>query len=184
MSHAVFCSETVEVAARLDVDEPKLKRRMRPPRRLDRALRLDDGAEPAHFATSEERFKCVVLEDIDHLDQASRYSETSAATTTPSPPALLTGGRDAVNKTAAFTGWTQVHSREEYLGLRRLKHESNKKFLGMSSKAPPFALSPNKLAPSSRDGKPEPQSKKTGRLRLRKRCTIFCKVATMAKKRT
>ena len=29
---------------------------MRPPRRLDRALRLDDDAEPAHFATSEERF--------------------------------------------------------------------------------------------------------------------------------
>ena len=59
MSHAVFCSETVEVAARLDVDEPKLKRGMRPPGLppLDRALRLDDGAEPAHFATSEERFK-------------------------------------------------------------------------------------------------------------------------------
>ena len=55
MSHVVFCSETVEVAARLDVDEPKLKRRMRPPRRLD------DDAEPAHFATSEERFKVCLF---------------------------------------------------------------------------------------------------------------------------
>ena len=77
-----------------------------------------------------------------------------------------------------------MHSREEYVGLRRLKHESNKKFLGMSSKVPPFALYPDKLAPSSRDAKPDPQSKKKGRLRLRKRCTIFCKDATIAQKKT
>ena len=107
MSHAVFCSETVEVAARLDVDEPKLKRRMRPPRRLDRALRLDVDAEPAHFATSEERFKCVFLEDIDRLDQASRYSENVSCddhVLTTGDRGLLTGGRDAVNKTATFYG--------------------------------------------------------------------------------
>ena len=105
MSHAVFFSETVEVAARLDVDEPKLKRRMRPPRRLDRALRLEDGAEPAHFATSEERFKCVFLEDIDRLDQASRYSENISCddhVLTTGDRVLITGGRDAVNKTATF----------------------------------------------------------------------------------
>ena len=156
MSHAVFCSETVEVAARLDVDEPKLKRRMRRPRRLDRALRLDDGAEPAHFATSEERFKCVFLED--RLDQASRYSENVSCddhVLITGDRALLTGGRDAVYKTATFYG---LDAGAFPRGMvRRLKHESNKKFIGMSSKVPPFALSPDKLAPSSRDAKPEPQ---------------------------
>ena len=95
------------MAARLDVDVPKLKRRMQPPRRLDRALRLDDGAEPAHFATSEERFKCVFLEDIEGLDQASRYSENVSCddhVLATGDRALLTGGRDAVNKTATFYG--------------------------------------------------------------------------------
>ena len=43
--HADFWLETDEVAARLDVYEPKLKHRIRPP------CCLDDGAEPAHLAT-------------------------------------------------------------------------------------------------------------------------------------
>ena len=112
-------------------------------------------------------------------------ARTSAATTTSSPPATGHFSQAAGMQSTRLlhsTGWTQVHSREEYLGLRRLKHESNKKFLGMSSKVPPFALSPDKLAPSSRDGKPGPQPKKNRAAAAPKKCTIFCKDAQ--KKRT
>ena len=111
---------------------------------------------------------------------------TSAATTTSSPPAT-THRRPGYSQQDCYilrAGRRCIPARNTYLGLRRLKHESNKKFLGMSSKVPPFALYPDKLTPSSRDAKPEPQSKKTGWLRIRKRCTIFRKDTTMAKKRT
>ena len=84
-------------------------------------------------------------------------ARTSATATTSSPPATGHFSQAAGMQSARLlhsTGWTQVHFREEYLGLRRLKHESNKKFLGMSSEVPPFALSPDQLAPSSRYAKP------------------------------
>ena len=47
----------------------------------------------------------VFLEDIDRLDQASRYSENVSCddhVLTTGDRALLTGGWDAVNKTATF----------------------------------------------------------------------------------
>ena len=102
-SHANFWTKTTEMAAELDVEEPRLKRRVRPPRRLD------DGAEPAHPATPEDRFKRVYLESIDRLDQAlrCRYSENVRSdddVLTTGERALLTGDEDAVDKTAKFYG--------------------------------------------------------------------------------
>ena len=112
MSHAVFCSETVEVAARLDVDEPKLKRRMRPPRRLYRALRLDDDAKPAHFATSEERFKGSMPPSIGHMDllvwmQRADFSEHIQGFKSPGDP-LNSSHFDAPNRKSAPTGYRRA----------------------------------------------------------------------------
>ena len=101
--HDEFWTETVKVAAELAVDEPQLKRRARPPRRLDQ------GAEPTHPCTPEERYRRVYLEGIDRLGQGLRYryndnarSEDSVLAT--GERALLTGDRQAVSETADFYG--------------------------------------------------------------------------------
>ncbi|KAF0298328.1 hypothetical protein FJT64_004341 [Amphibalanus amphitrite] len=99
--HAVFWSETVDLAAGLDIDEPKLKRQARPPRRLD------DGAEPAHPTSPEERYRRVFLEAIDQLDRAlhCRYSDnvrSDELVLATGERALITGDADAIDQTAGF----------------------------------------------------------------------------------
>ena len=61
--YAEFWLETVKVAARLDVDESKLKPRIRSP------CCLEDGAEPAHLATSKNAVTRVHLGGIEHLSE-------------------------------------------------------------------------------------------------------------------
>ena len=93
------------------------------------ARRLDDDAEPAHFVTSEKRFKRVFLEGIDRLDQTlrCRYSENVSCddhVLTTGDRALLTDDRNAVSKTATYihsTGWEQVHLQVQMLQEIRQK---------------------------------------------------------------
>ena len=99
--HEAFWRKTVEEAARMDVEEPKLKRQVRPPRRLD------SGCEPSHPKTPEERYRRLYLEAVDHLGRsiACRYSETSTSDDNilaTGGRALLTGEEDAIRETAAF----------------------------------------------------------------------------------
>ena len=61
--YADFWSETGEVAARLDVDESKLKPRIRSP------CCLQDGAEPAHLATLKNAVTRAQQGDIEHISE-------------------------------------------------------------------------------------------------------------------
>ena len=67
--------------------------------------------------------------------------------------------------------------------VRGLKHESNKKYLGMSSKVPPFALSQINWLPQAGMRSRSHSRKKQGSCGSERGVpTIFCKDATMAQK--
>ena len=113
--HAVFWSETVEVAAALNVDELILKRRTRPLRRLD------NGAQSAHPKTPEERYKRVFIQGIDRIE--GRYNGDVRS----DDLILITGDRAAVDETAQFhvlyTGRLHLQVQSMH-GVRSLLHVS------------------------------------------------------------
>lgn len=104
--HDVFWTRTVAQAEQLHVEEPKLKRQVRPPRRLD------SGCEPAHPSTPEERYKRLYIEAVDQVDRAisCRYSEGTKSddrVLATGERALLKGEEDAIQATADFYGLSQ-----------------------------------------------------------------------------
>ena len=101
--HDTFWARTVSQAAKLEVDEPRLKRQMRPPRRLD------SGGEPAHPKTPEEAFKRLFIEAIDHLQRSitcrcQEADKSDDRVLAAGEKALLTGEDEAVSTTARFYG--------------------------------------------------------------------------------
>ena len=92
-----FWADVTSSAEKLDLEEPRLRRQRRPPRRLD------DGGEPHQPTTPEDHYRRVFTEAVDWTAgaMAGRFpsDETVLAT---AERALLTAEEDAVAETARF----------------------------------------------------------------------------------
>ncbi|KAF0312605.1 Zinc finger MYM-type protein 1 [Amphibalanus amphitrite] len=92
-----FWADVTSSAEELGVDEPRLRRQRRPPKRLDQ------GAEPHQPATPQEHYKTVYVEAVDWMAAAlANRFQTDDCALSMAERALLTADEEAVTTTAAF----------------------------------------------------------------------------------